>query len=164
MKLMDAMPKPNFRNRLISKDQTTGDIVKLILECEKKSRIYIPKIENFFKGGNDLEKCKRVWYFLRKNILYIKESPDRQTGKLINRFLYDKFGDCKHFSIFSACILNYFGVPVKFRLVSFDSKKSPTHIYCVAEINGKEVIVDGCIDNFGQESNYSSKIDVSLLN
>lgn len=164
MNLRSSVPLPEYRNKLIAHNQTTVDIAKLMLKCEAESRKYVGKVSKFFNAESDKEKCKRVWFYLRNHIKYVKEPADRQTAKTINRIIYDGFGDCKHYSIFAVCILKSLGVPVRFRLVSFDNyKKTPTHAYAVAKINGREVIIDACIENFDQESNYNYKFDVSPI-
>jgi hypothetical protein len=167
MNLRSSIPSPEFRNKLIKKDQTTTDIAKLMLSCEFKSRADVKKIIHFFYNKNLTvpEICFRVWKYLRENIKYIKEPSDKQTAKTINRIIYDGFGDCKHYSIFAVGILKCLGIPVRFRLVSFERyKKSPSHAYAVAKIKGKEIIIDACIDQFNKESSYSYKFDVSPIN
>ena len=38
----------------------------------------------------------------------------------------------------------------------------PTHIYCVANVNGNDVILDACINEFDKEANYKYKYDIKF--
>lgn len=156
-----AIPTPLMKSQLVTKNQTAGDIARLLLIAEKDSRPYVAKLIPFFRTRNRKEVCKRLWYFLRSNINYVKEPPSRQTAKTINRIISDGYGDCKHYATFSVSILRALGIPCVFRLASFDySNPSPTHAYCVAFINGEEVYIDPCIKRFDQECAYKHKHDL----
>lgn len=155
------MPSPAMKEQLITRNQTAEDIARLLLYAEKESRRYVPKIVEYFDDRNPENICYKVWFFLRRNVNYLKEPPTRQTAKTINRIIADGYGDCKHYATFSVAILRALGIPCVFRLASFDwSNKTPTHAYCVAFINGKEIYIDPCIRQFDQECAYKHKHDL----
>ena len=156
-----AMPTPQMKSVLITKNQSAEDIARLLLFAEKQSRAYIPKLLPFFEDKDAILCCKKVWYFLRNNINYVKEPPARQTAKTINRLVSDGFGDCKHYATFSVCVLRALGIPCVFRLASFThGNTNPTHAYCVAFVNGEEIYIDACIKKFDNECAYKYKHDI----
>jgi len=158
------MPAPQYRAILVKKNQTANDIAKLLRIAELDSRKYVGKIIKFFEAKTRVESCKLVWYFLRNNITYNKEPASLQSAKTINRLMADGFGDCKHYSIFSVCILRALKIPCVFRLASFNYyDATPTHAYCVAFINGQEVCIDACIKNFDDECSYKYITDIKPL-
>jgi hypothetical protein len=67
--------------------------------------------------------------------------------------------DCDDFSIFCASVLTCKGIPYKFRITKYDGKSYFQHIYCVATINGREVVIDPVIDRYDYEKPYSEKKD-----
>jgi len=155
---------PKFRNEKIITNQNTQDIVKLILLTEKKNRNTAKKISKLFKGDNNFETCKKIFDYLKRNFKYEKESEEQQTTKSLERFIFDKKGDCKHFAIFVISILNALNIPCFFRLISQNYySKLPKHIYAVALINGNEIIIDAVTDNFNCEPAYKYKFDVEPL-
>jgi len=156
-----ALPTPTMTSQLVTKNQSAEDIARLLVYAEKQSRAYVPKILKYFDAKTDREACNRVWYFLRNNINYRKEPPARQTAKTINRLIADGYGDCKHYATFSVAVLRALGIPCCFRLASFTyGNPSPTHAYCVAFVNGKEIYLDACIKNFDNECAYKHKTDI----
>jgi hypothetical protein len=77
--------------------------------------------------------------------------------------LSTKPGDCKHYTTFCCSVLRALNITTQMRLISqnfYDS--DPNHIYCVAIINGKEIIVDPCIKVFNSEAAYKYKYNLKL--
>ena len=42
------------------------------------------------------------------------------------------------------------------------NSKVPNHIYTIAIINGREVIIDPVLKNFNNEASYNYKYDISI--
>jgi hypothetical protein len=147
------LPPADNRSRLIVRVQTAKDIAQLLCVAEKESRADSEKLKQFFKHKDQYKSCELIWWFLRNNFRYIKESSKNQTCKTIRRYWQDRYGDCKHYSIFAVCVLNALKIPCFFRLVAQEKgKRQPNHVYAVAIVNGKEIIIDACIDNFNKEA------------
>lgn len=164
MEIGALIPKNN--NYLVSRYQTAaeiaGAIVKAIQESEPAAKFLAPKFQN-----KDKEKtAKLIWIFCRQAIPYKREPGSKQTAKTLPRILSDaaKFGgDCKHMSIAAASLCKACGIPVKLRLISQSAyDTSPNHIYCVAKINGKDVIIDAVLKNFDTEARYNHKYDIKI--
>lgn len=146
----------------ISNNQSVSDIAGAMLVAIHNSK----KIAVKNKFSTDFNKlCKELFDYCLKNFQYIEESADSQTVKQINRFYLDRFGDCKHFSIYIASYLLSKGYNVILRFISqnkFDTK--PTHVYCVALNNKKEIYLDCVYGVYDQEPPYYYKKDILLIN
>jgi hypothetical protein len=150
--MLAAIDKPDFKTKFITDGQSAHEIAALIVKGIRISYPQAKKIAHEFEGATKKESCFNVWKFLRDNVKYKAESIHDQTVKTIARIYYDRNtgNDCKHFTTFVSTILICLGIPVKLRLVSFNEfNKSPTHIYAVAMINGKELPIDAVINKFG---------------
>lgn len=160
---MTDILQPDFKSTRIAKDQTTKDILKGVVIAIKEKPELTAELAKRFYDKDPVKSCEKVWHFLKKNLKYEREEKDDQTSKNLARLLYDKYGDCKHYTIFSYAILDKLGIPVAMRLVSQKIlNKEPTHIYTYALINGKEYIVDPVMNDFNQECNYNYKCDLTL--
>lgn len=146
------IPKPNFKNRFIIDRQNTNDIAGLLIRGIRESLPQAEKSKNVFKGKTTKETLMRLWDFLKYNVRYKAEPIQNQTIKSLARIYQDKNkgNDCKHFTSFVAIYCIKHKIPVMLRLVSFkDNDPTPTHIYPVALVGGKEIPVDAVIDKFG---------------
>lgn len=158
--------KPKQNNYLVSRYQTAseiaGAIVKAIHESAPAANFLAPK----FKNSNKLSSAKLIWIFCRQAIPYKREPGSKQTAKELPRILSDAQttgGDCKHMSITAAALCKALNIPVRLRLISQNAyDTSPNHIYCVATINGNDVIIDGVLKNFNTEARYNYKYDIKL--
>jgi hypothetical protein len=151
---------------LVSRYQTSGEIAGAILKAINESKDCANKLAPYFKAGSKKESCKTIFLFLKQVVPYVKESSDNQTAKTINRILKDasKYGgDCKHYATFSASICKALNIPCKLRLISQRfNDTTPNHIYTVAVINGKDVIIDPVLNNFDNEARYNYKYDINI--
>lgn len=160
--------KPKYNTEVIKGTQNAKNIALQVKRAIIDSKEQAEAIAYHFKGKNPTMSCFNVYQFCRNNIKYRKESPNLQTAKTLTRILTDKkngymYGDCKHYTIFCSSILRALGIKTYLRLISqnfYDAE--PTHIYCVAVINNKEVIVDGCMKNFDNEAQYKYKYNLKI--
>jgi len=160
---MAEISQPNFKSFRISKNQSTNDIVKGISKAINDSKADSKILAEKFRSKDPVKSCEKVWHYLKNNLQYIREGENDQTSKTIPRLIYDKYGDCKHYTIFSYAILDALKIPVFMRLVSQKIlNKEPTHIYTYALINGKEYIIDPVMNDFNQECKHNYKCDLTL--
>lgn len=158
--------KPNNKNLIISRYQTTGEIAGAIIKAINDSKLSAEKLAPYLKGRNKYESSKNIFLFCKNVLPYKRESGKNQTAKTINRILSDAKtvgGDCKHFSTLSGALCLALNIPCKLRLISQNYySKDPNHIYCVALINGEEIILDSVLKNFNTEARYNHKYDIIL--
>jgi hypothetical protein len=159
---MDVL-KPKFKREIIRGSQTAGNIATQLKRAIYESEASAKYISHKFKGNSVLLTCFNLYDYCRNNITYKKEGANLQTAKTIPMILATKSGDCKHFTIFCCSVLRALGIKTQMRLISqnfYDS--DPNHIYCVAIVNGKEIIVDPCIKVFNSEATYKYKYNLNL--
>lgn len=158
-KLSRALPRPQYKDEKIVEFQQSGDIARALRRAEFNSRAHSKKLAPFFKTTDDAKTCKRVWIWLRENIVYEREPKKRQTAKEINRFVYEGFGDCKHYATFCVGVLNACGIPAFFSLISQKREfpNRPNHIYCVAIVDNEQLVIDGTKTKYNSESRYLKK-------
>ena len=147
------IPRPNFKRKFIIERQNTNDIAGLIVKGIRESLPQADNSKDFFKGETDKETLKNLWNYLRNNVKYKAEPIQAQSVKSLSRIYSDRNigNDCKHFTTFVAIYCIKHKIPVKLRLVSFkDYDKTPTHIYPVAIVKGKEIPVDAVINQFNK--------------
>lgn len=156
--------KPLYNTIKISNNQSVKDIVVLIKRAIKESKPSADLLAPQLRAGTKLQTLKNVYNFV-KQIPYTKEPGNNQTARTLPRIIQGAIngvgGDCKHYTIAIASLLDSLNIPYKLRLISqnfFDAE--PTHIYVITKINGNEVIMDCVMDNFNTEASYKYKYDI----
>src|ERR1035437_2934894 len=156
-------------NQTIFKDGGTSDIIKVVMmayDIENDPQIEV--LARQLKGKNDLETCHNIWQYLINNVTY-RADVGLQEIKSPARLINDGTGDCKSYSLFTACILRHLGINHVFRFVSYDNRKEATHVYVVANAQGSTldaIIIDAVAYvqagyPFNQELNYTYHCDMS---
>ena len=156
--------KPKYTKEVIRCKQNAKNIALQIKRSILDSREGADQISFKFKGKTPFMSCFNVYNYCRNNISYRRESEQLQTAKTLQRIIFgDKYGDCKHYTTVCCSILRSLGIKVQMRLISQNFyNPEPTHIYCVAYINGKEIIVDPCMKTFDSEAQYKYKYNLNI--
>lgn len=161
--LVKILPKPNNHSKVIKRFQTVNDIVELLLLADLQNSVYSKILHSYFNTGNKLKDIRSAYNYALANIQYLKEGT-LQTAKTIPAILNFGFGDCKHFSLFLASCCRALNIPYKFRFTSYNKYNSEaSHVYIVANVYGKELILDGVLRIFGAEKPYQYKYDYKPL-
>lgn len=142
---------PPFRNErvLIERDQRVNDIIEQILKAHEKYAHYYNELAKYFDADTTEQICSNIYNFLSGNIVYREESDDEQTTALPGAILSLKHGDCKHYSLFAAGILDALrrrGKKINwcYRFCSYKLlDKTPHHVFVVVKKNdGSEIWID----------------------
>lgn len=116
-----------------------------------------------FRGNTTLDTAQNIWNFLKRKIKYQKDDEENQDIRLPNRFVSDGTGDCKSYSLFTACILANLGLPVTFRYTSYSGSTTPTHVYVYTnDSDGNKIIIDGVYNRFNAEKKFTHKKDYRM--
>jgi hypothetical protein len=149
--------------KIINNNGDTSDIINVVMMAygvEKDPQIKALAYQ--LQGSTDTETCHNIWQYLIDNVTY-RADTGKQEIRTPARLINDRTGDCKSYSLFTACILRYLGINHVFRFVSYDTRKEATHVYVVANQN---IIVDA-VSNvqagypFNQEIKYTYHCDMS---
>ncbi len=152
--------KSKYRETVKYKNGDVEDIVQVILEGDKVSAPFTRKFAKTFKGPIE-EVLFDIWNFTRSNISYVQDNPGFEKVKSPGATWKDRFGDCKSLSIFVGSILKNLKIPYKYRVAFYDANHpNQGHIYPIAIINGKEIIVDAVNSVFDKEETYWRAYDV----
>jgi hypothetical protein len=141
---------PPFRNErvLIAKDQKVNDIIEQILKAHEKYAQYYDRIAHYFDADTTEQVCNNINSFIKKHIAYVEEGDDSQTTALPSAILTLKHGDCKHYSSFTAGVLDALKRQGKkidwcYRFCSYKIiDKTPHHVFVVVKNNTGELWID----------------------
>ena len=160
------IPKPNNTVTTIKKNGDTDDIISTILFADKQAAQYTKAFAPTLKGNTVLETAHNIWNFLKQEINYKDDGFSFQNIKSPSQFYWDKTGDCKSYSVFTASVLQniYPDLNYCFRFASFSNSETPTHVYIVIPKNKKynpysEIIIDGVWIAFNQQKTFTHKKD-----
>jgi hypothetical protein len=152
------------KKKYIAENQSAKQIVDYLVIAIDDSQKYFPQLNKKFNKGNKLNIALSIWNFTKDNLVFVKEPPENQNVKTASRVIDDVENDCKGFSTFICSSLLACGIPAKLRLAGYNKyDNTPTHVYVVATINNKEVIVDGTLKRFNDEAPYTSAYDVKPI-
>jgi hypothetical protein len=152
-----------FENKknIIVEDQSTGDIIKAILDVHPKYKDDYKKLSIYFKGSNEIKSCEKIWNFLKKNIRYVIESENKQYVRSPAAILKQGISDCKCYSLFAGGICDALGMKFCYRFASYnDYNKQPGHVFVVVNPGtNNEIWIDPVLSYFNYKKPYYYKID-----
>jgi len=104
---------------------------------------------------------KKAFEYVVNNIKY-KRDGETEVVKYPQKTLREKTGDCKSMSILIGSILKDKNIPYKYRF-TYTDKNNPLawHVYPIATIGGKDIIMDAVVKEFNREHPYVKKYDYS---
>lgn len=163
--LVKILPPAMGTKTLVTRFQNTEDLSRAITASHKENLKYARKIAPYFRGSNNYQTGKNIHNFLRQYVPYQVEPGSSQTTKTLPRMLNDANqglgSDCKHYSVFSATILDALGIPFVYRLAGYVSN-TPQHIYTVIKDGSKEILLDAVLPQYDYEKKPLKKYDMSL--
>ena len=152
-----------FQNNknIIVEDQSTGDIIKAILDTHPKYKDDYKKIAPYFKGTNEIKSCEKIWNFLKKNIRYVVESESKQYVRSPAAILKQAVSDCKCYSLFIGGICDALKMKFCYRFASYNTyNKQPGHVFVVVNPGtNNEIWIDPVLSYFNYKKPYYYKID-----
>lgn len=155
-----ALPIQGTKKRIVENQRAT-DIIRLMLVSEQESQKYFPALRKYFLCSDQLDTAHKIFDYSQNHLIYDREPPENQNVKTVARVLHDKYNDCKGYSTFILCALRACGIPARFRFASYNFwDKTPTHVYVIAKIDGREYVMDGVIKRFDEEAAYKNFSDV----
>lgn len=154
---------PN-QNITISSNATNLQLQKAIEAAIPAATEQTKKMSARFRGGNELETCKKIFDFLKYTINY-KVDGENQKIQLPSALLRNKAADCKSYSLFTAGILSNLGIPYSLTYASYTpGNKEPEHVYVTTK-NG--CIIDAVWGKFNSEKKslykYQKPMKISYI-
>lgn len=158
------MPKAQRTQKIEKLNGFTGDIIDSVISCYNDTKEQTKDFAQDFIRNSDYDTCKAIAEFVYKTINYKEDPVGKQWIKTPARFIEDREGDCKSYSIFICSCLANLGIEHAFRFVCYKGNDY-THVYVVAYINGEELPIDVVAmqlknADFGTEIKYKKKQDM----
>lgn len=155
-----------YRNRqiLLYNNQSTNDIIHVLLNAHKLYKSDYDKICRFFWKGNAYRTARFLFQFLKNNVPYKIEPDSKQTIKSPAAIISLK-GDCKHYAswiggICDALCRNGKHINWCYRFANYKLFGSvPHHVFCVIKTRDGEIWVDPVLASFNYKKPYVNKID-----
>lgn len=149
---------------LLYNNQSTNDIISVLLNAHKIYKPEYNKIGAMFWSGNTYDTCKNLFKFLKKNVPYKIEPDTKQTVKSPSAIL-SMAGDCKHYSQFIAgCLSALCNMGKKinwcYRFANYKLfGEIPHHVFIVVKTVNGEIWIDPVLHSFNYKKPYINKID-----
>lgn len=165
MSVLDAISDPKMQKTVYSTDFDTEDIIQVIAYGEARYSVYkgefCPWVHQHFKPTR--KSLRQLWRLVRDEIEYKEDPTGDQYIKTPLVLAKLQQGDCKSKTLFVQWCLRCMGVPYKTRFASYNPK-DPTikHVYTIAELDGRELIIDAVWHQFNREKAYAFKQDYDL--
>lgn len=170
--LQKLAPFKNYQ-RIVSHDQTVGDIINGILDTHQKYKSEYDKISEDFIGVNELETAKNIWNFLHSNVPYFIESTKNQTLRSPSAIVAMP-GDCKSYALFANGIFDslnrkgIFQTPIAYRFADYRGIDEFQHVFSVLYPGtNKEIWIDPVLSRFNEKKQPTSfkdkKIKMALI-
>ena len=153
---------PDYMRQVIKVDGINSDIVSTLNKSFNRAR---QETKDFLVDGSPEQKAEKIYNYIKNNVQYKKDAPGTQIIQFPSRMILGtKSGDCKSMALAAAGMMAANGFNnVRLRYTSYDSKDStPTHVYTVGNMSGKEFIIDAVFNKFNKELPYKSKKDYPM--
>ena len=153
--------------RVIVGAQDTRDIMDGIEQWHGKYKKEYDKISGLFVGETSRKTAANLFNFLKGNVEYRIETEAKQTLKSPAAIIAQGYGDCKHYSLFIAGVIdsinrNYLKrIPWTYRFASYKLfDETPQHVFVVINPGtNKEIWVDPVLSRLDQKKPYTNAID-----
>lgn len=164
----DIPQKP--REEIVHRDWgDTSDIIEVIMAVVNKKELG-QQVEDFSKAfkasspAQQRDKLQQLWRWVRNNIPYVPDPNGIQVIKHPARTWEDaqqgRGSDCKSMTVFVRFVLYNLGIPHVIRFASYVRSKRIQHVYTVATVGGKDLIIDTVHTAFDEEVPYTFKKDI----
>lgn len=149
------------RVKKVSNNQTSDEIIDYLCIAVQDSAKDFPALRKQFNSPDKLEALQSIFDYTQENFTYYKEPPSKQQVRTAGRVINDKIIDCKGFSTFIVCCCLACDIPANFKVASYNYfDHTPTHVYVVAFVNNKRVVLDGTLKKFDKEHPYKNAFEV----
>lgn len=158
----NGIAKAKGTESLLVRGGNTDDIIGAILDTITDVRAQTAMFSQQFAPTE--RGLGKLWWWVKSQITYIEDPLGVQWVREPARLYADRQGDCKSFTVFIASVLENLGIKYLVRFVNTDRRNSKivNHVYPVALLNGREIIMDAVYDYFDREHPYYNKRDYSM--
>lgn len=156
-------PAANVDTHTVMKNAGVGDTVAFIPKVVHKTLDHTKKIAGILKGKDDYETCRNIWHFVYGHIAYRKDKDGYEQIRSPARSWHDRKAgvDCDCYTTFISSVLTNLGIRHKLRITKYH-RDYFQHIYPIAVLPNKQVVIDCVTDKFDYEVPFSEKKDYKM--
>lgn len=134
------------------------DIVGMIASVDASLKEDTKQLAGKYRRNE--QGLKEFYEYVTREIQYKADGPEKEVIKYPSRTLRDKKGDCKSMSVLIGSFLKDKNIPYRYRF-TYTDKNNPLgwHVYPIATINGKQIVMDAVVKQFNKEHPYVAKFD-----
>jgi hypothetical protein len=164
--IQQKLPAYQGKTSIITDEQNVSDIIAAIRKMHNKHASDYDKISYLFLKSTPEGTCRNLFNFLKQHVAYKIEPVSKQSVKSPAAIIAHGHGDCKHYSLFAAGVLdsiNRLGlqrIPYAYRFASYDLfDQDPKHVFVVAfPGSNNEQWIDPVLKQYNQrlEPTYST--------
>ena len=157
-----GIAKANGRKVLLKKGGNTQDIIHVILDTIPGVREQTKQFAKTFTA--DRAGMYKLWAWVRQNIRYKEDGLGVQWVREPARLWHDREGDCKSFTLFTISVLENLGIKYKVRFSNTETpgSKVVNHVYPLAFVGGKWLILDSVYPFFNAEKAFHYAKDYTM--
>jgi hypothetical protein len=158
-----VMPAAQNNFRLHKLNYDTSDIIELLIQGHKKNLSDTEALARAIKATSIADYTRKLYDLVKQNVAYMLDPEGVQFVKSPAQVWRDKISDCKSYSLFIATTLHNAGIPFRYRFVSFNGSKIPTHVYVIVPRSGGGYItLDAVMPGYNQEKPFTFKKDIDM--
>ena len=154
----------------VKENATVHDTIRLMRDVIEKRYQDTAKIATFLRGPTPMDSLRNIWNFCFKNFQYKKDDDGfEQVRRPFRSFMDREVGiDCDCFTVLVCSMLKFLKINFLIRLTNYKKKNKWEetdefeHVYPVALVGNKEVIMDCVVHQFNYEVPYKTKMDVTM--
>lgn len=163
-KFSHLFPKSKGFNIELKKSATLFDTVELMKQVISTTQKDTLKVAKYLKADSNYLTLSNIWHFAFKHLQYTKDELGKEQVRRPARTWADrKRGvDCDCMTVFIGSILRNLQIPFVIRLTKYDNRGQFEHVYPVALLDGKEVILDVVVHQFNYQVPFTQKKDVQM--
>jgi hypothetical protein len=156
-----AKPKGQFVDvKKYAQLQHTVDLMKEVINTTLDDT---KRLANMLKKEDDYRTCEAVWKFCFRHLQYRRDQEGIEQVRRPIRSWQDRHKgvDCDCMTVFIGSILTNLKIPFVIRLTRYVANEFE-HVYPVALIQNREVIMDCVVHSFNYQVPYKQKKDISM--
>lgn len=156
-------PAASGQYAIVKKTADVNDTIHLMREIVANTLNDTKALYNqVLKTNDSYQYCENIWNFLYNHIQYKLDKAGTEELRRPRRSWADRTSgiDCDCFSIFVGSLLVHKKIPFSFRVTAYGGDFQ--HVYVIAHLPSRDVVIDCVIDEFDYEKPFTKKLDYKM--
>lgn len=156
--LLTKLPPYRDEWKLINPHQYVPDIIEEICAAHSLYGVYYDAFSGSFFTSDARGLCEELYLFCKRNIEYREETVEQQTTALPTGILQRGYGDCKHYALFNAGVIEslnrVYGCNFEwsYMFAGYGGAAEPYHVFVCVRYCGEELWLDPTPGSGGEPS------------